>query len=130
MRLIMPRNQRGDTIVEVLIAIAVIGSVLGTSYAIVNRNAKSYQQINERTEALKLAEGQMESLRTLSHLVSGDFCIRDGSVVTGAAMETGCVIDDRYNIKVTGAASGLYITTVEWDSINGGTDRVGLRYRI
>ncbi len=59
------RHQSGDTIVEVLIAIAVVGSVLGITYSIMNRNLLTMRDNQERTEAVKLAQGQVEALKTM-----------------------------------------------------------------
>lgn len=58
-------SQRGDTIVEVLIAIAVVASVLAITYSIMNRNLQVMRDNQERTEAVKLAQGQIESLKAL-----------------------------------------------------------------
>lgn len=57
-------NQFGDTIVEVLIVTAVLGLVLAGSYAIASRSLKGMRASQERGEALKLAEAQIESIKT------------------------------------------------------------------
>ena len=57
-------KQRGDTIVEVLLAMSVIGLVLGASFGIANRSVRLGQEAQERTEALKIAETQLEMLRS------------------------------------------------------------------
>jgi type II secretory pathway pseudopilin PulG len=57
------KQERGDTIVEVLLAMAVLGMVLGTSFAIVNRSLATGRAAQERTEAQKLAEAQLEKLK-------------------------------------------------------------------
>src|SRR5438874_2693031 len=59
-------NQTGDTIVEVLVATAVISFVIGTSFSLVSRNLKVTRGAQEHTEALKLAENQLEYLRVAS----------------------------------------------------------------
>ena len=59
-------NQAGDTILEVLIAIAVVGLVLGLSYTSVNRSLKATRASQERGEAIKIAESQLEKLNLLS----------------------------------------------------------------
>lgn len=56
-------KQRGDTIVEVLIAVAVLGLVLGSSFAIANRSLTASLQAQERSEATKVIETQLEILR-------------------------------------------------------------------
>lgn len=128
MQLIKKLNQRGDTIVEVLIAIAVISSVLGTSYAIVNRNSKSYQQVSERTEALKLAEDQLEQIRGGVSVPTGEFCVSPSSGVK-AYSDSDCTFSSRYKVKVTKPAA-VFNVHVEWDGINGTTDKLDLKYRI
>lgn len=127
MRLIKRFNQRGDTIVEVLIAIAVISSVLGTSYAIVNRNSKSYQQVSERTEALKLAEDQLEQLRGGITVPAGDFCVLPGGEVKIYSASS-CTFNSRYEIRIT--PGPVFNVHVEWDGINGTTDKLDLKYRV
>gem|GEM_PF-750790 len=59
-------RQRGDTIIEVLLAMAVLGMVLGTSFGIVNRSLATGRDAQERSEATKLAESQLEKLKTAS----------------------------------------------------------------
>lgn len=54
------KSQRGDTIIEVLLAMSIVGMVLGASFGIANRSTQIGQDAQERTEALKLAETQVE----------------------------------------------------------------------
>ncbi|HSX43986.1 MAG TPA: hypothetical protein VLE69_01640 [Candidatus Saccharimonadales bacterium] len=56
-------NKRGDTIVEVLIAILVITTVLGAAYASVNTSANGARQSQERSQAIQAMEAQTESLK-------------------------------------------------------------------
>jgi type II secretory pathway pseudopilin PulG len=56
-------NTRGDTIVEVLIAMAVASAVLGGAYVIVGRTQQNSQQAQEHSEALGIAQGQVEQLQ-------------------------------------------------------------------
>ncbi len=59
------RKQNGDTIVEVLIAMTVIAGVLGASYTVVNRTMANARQAQEHTEALQVANKQIEYITTL-----------------------------------------------------------------
>jgi len=66
-------NQRGDTLIEVLIAIMVVSLVLVTAYAATTRNVDTMQDTEEHSEALQLAQTQLEFLRN-SGLPAGDSC--------------------------------------------------------
>ena len=57
------RDQRGDTIVEVLIATAIISLVLVMAYATAAKNSRAAQETREYTQAAKIAERQVELLR-------------------------------------------------------------------
>ena len=60
-------RQSGDTIVEVLIAMAVMGLVLSASFAVANKSLSVGRSAQERTEALKITETQIELLRSASN---------------------------------------------------------------
>src|SRR5579872_666722 len=52
----------GDTIVEVLLVMSIVGLVIGVSYSLLSRSI-TIQRINqERSAAYSLAQGQLESL--------------------------------------------------------------------
>lgn len=81
-------SETGDTIIEVLIAVTVIGLSIGLAYGVANRSLKSARQSQERTEAVKLAEGQTEQLKALSYRddasdqgifsVGQTYCLKNG----------------------------------------------------
>ncbi len=56
-------KERGDTIVEVMVCVAILGAILGGAYTIATRSLRSAQIAHERSEALKLVEGQIERLK-------------------------------------------------------------------
>ncbi len=96
MRSIRHIGQRGDTMVEVLLAIAVVSSVLAISYSIMNRNLLTLRDNQERTAAAKVSQGQLEALRARwgtpavwnSQIVpkgTGAFCVRGASLPDLAA---------------------------------------------
>lgn len=99
-------GQRGDTIVEVLIAIAIVGSVLGIAYSIMNRNLLLLRDNQERSEAVKQAQGQVEALKSLWGTTSGraalstagddGFCINasGGIVMLGGGAPNASSADD------------------------------------
>lgn len=57
------RAQHGDTLVEVLFAMAIVALTLGSAFAIMNRGLAQGRDALERTEALQIAENQLELLR-------------------------------------------------------------------
>ncbi|MGH7195196.1 MAG: type IV pilus modification PilV family protein [Candidatus Saccharimonadales bacterium] len=64
-------SQAGDTIVEVLIATAILGLILAGAYATSNRSLNSERDAQEHTQALTIAQSQIESLRSAGSLQSG-----------------------------------------------------------
>jgi type II secretory pathway pseudopilin PulG len=88
--MIFRRNQRGDTIMEVIICVAVIGLVLTAAFALSNRSTTGERKAQERGSALKIAESQMELLKSYADLnkLPSDrsqlFCMeKDSSASTG-----------------------------------------------
>jgi type II secretory pathway pseudopilin PulG len=153
-------KERGDTIVEVLIAIAVISLVLQGAYVTTHKSLIATRDAQEHAEALKLLEGQIESIR--SYVVRGDtspfatagtlFCMpQDGSPPVLASATSlppndsdtyaptaykspeckGIGPGGFYNIaNVYSASSHLFNLTIRWDGLGGTKDQVTLAYRI
>lgn len=147
--------QRGDTIVEVLIAIAVASMVLAITYSTMNRNLLITRDSQERTEATKIAQGQIELLK--AHKDSGDSTIDSGKYCLDAASATartgfsgaaptatlpddftrypaGCTnlgISNLYNVAIV-ANSGTYKIYVRWENIQGDAqqDQVVMVYQL
>jgi type II secretory pathway pseudopilin PulG len=154
----MQFSQQGDTIVEVLIAIAVVSAVLGSAYGIVNRTVNNSQQAKEHSQALKVAEAQLERLRSAPNragafnpsLVSA-FCLPDdltktpqnnpGISLSATSVSTTpsdynalCRFSDgtateRYLVAIT-RSSDIFKVYVSWEGATGGKDLVNLAYRI
>lgn len=57
------KNKRGDTIVEVLLAITALSLVLSGAYVLANRSTLSFRQAQERGESQKIAQSQLELLK-------------------------------------------------------------------
>lgn len=53
----------GDTIVEVMLALSVLGAVIVGGYSIATRSLNGVRVSQERSEALKIAEAQIEAVR-------------------------------------------------------------------
>lgn len=60
-------NKTGDTIVEVLISIAIISTVLAGAYVTSNNSLRGSRQAQERGEGTKFAEEQLERLKELAN---------------------------------------------------------------
>ena len=151
-------RQRGDTIVEVVMAIAVVAVILTGAYASASRSLNNTRAAQERGEALKILEGQLENLNTLSKTDSPPaatniydasnrvFCLNDvparidfgpydPSAVSLSATDfskypAGCTIG-LYNISITyGPANDDFTIIARWERINGGLDEIQALYRV
>lgn len=146
----------GDTIIEVLIAMTVASSVLGISYGTANRNLLMTRASQERSEASRLIQGQIESLnyvsKTSPSLIPSDtspFCISGSTVQTSgwgmgvipnptlssdnfAGYPVQCV-NGYYNYVITRDCNncGTFHFYVRWENITGGKrDQIIMVYRV
>jgi prepilin-type N-terminal cleavage/methylation domain-containing protein len=121
----MSRNSRGDTIIEVMFAMAIIGVVLAAAYATASKNLQTSQLAKERTQATNIAEAQVEQLKSLgAGIVDTSFCLditQANAVITTTAEtpEARC-IDGFYSKTIT-RAGNKYKVLVEWTP-PGGSD--------
>lgn len=121
----------GDTIIEVLIAIAVVGAVLAGAYTSTQRSVNATRMAQEQGEALKLAESQVEQIKiatdtnTLNVTGAGNFCINSGVLAASCVTGTGVV----YTTVVTHTAGSRdFIVNVTWAGLSGLTNNVELDY--
>lgn len=56
-------NQRGDTLIEVMIVLAVLGALVTIAYSVMNRNFGTMQNSLDRTNVQALVTGQASMLR-------------------------------------------------------------------
>lgn len=63
MKTLHAKQSRGDTIVEVLISIAIIGAVIAGAYALASRSLREGVSAAEHGEAIKLVQNQIELLK-------------------------------------------------------------------
>src|SRR3989344_6687603 len=89
------RSNRGDTIVEVLLALTIVSSMLGGAYVLSNRSLSNSRGSQERGEALKIAEAQLERLKSSINNGNDDafnstniFCMNESNNVTAATSPT------------------------------------------
>lgn len=144
-------NRRGDTIVEVLIAMTVLAFALGTSFAIVSASNKGIQANKEQYQAQQLANKQIELLRITGGGYNGitrtqfsKGCIQDnGTVIANEADECKGVAmggDNIYwvSIQCPGGVPAncntgkneftVYNVQVHWDNVKGGRSWVVMEY--
>ncbi len=141
-------TMRGDTIVEVLIAMTIIAFVLGASFSLSGRSTKNTIEARERSEALKLVEGQIEILKskrttdpTLGSYQTGSFCFQTAAPQSKfpSTDTANCTVSGpgyRLSIVYTAIAHssgtpdpGYYTFSAVWDSLKGGQNNASLDYR-
>lgn len=148
--------QGGDTIVEVLIVLAVLGMALGVSYATANHSLLNARQAQEHSEALEIIQAQIELLRTAPrnypaifdttptnppNIHAYGFCMNGTAVVDLTASNLynysvypnpPCVINNLYHVSIKNTDDGLDTFTVMalWPDIDGTQDSVSMNYRL
>lgn len=141
---------RGDTIVEVLLAIAVISTVLSLAYVTVRRATNNARQAQERGVATKLLESQAERLKSIapdepdppaaSIFTDNNFCL-DTSSVRKPVTDGACKVyetgephvgggDVEYRLEITRSGNDFTIFC-KWDRAGGdGEEQASISYRI
>lgn len=128
------RNNKGDTIVEVLIAIAISGLILAGSFVSANRSSQITRTAQERGEALKIAEAQVERIRIgAATLPAPPFCFKADGSLGGTPT---CGIQPygagglTYTAGITGGGgTNSYKIIVTWEALRGGINTVELGYQ-
>lgn len=139
-------SERGDTIVEVLISIAVISMVLGGAFVTSNKSLQNTRDAGERSNALKLAESQVEQIKYLSAnqpdvlfgtSVPASYCLVSNvaysssnavcKVNSGGSPTT---VEPAYSLTVTRAGNTFTVRT-SWQGTSGNISAnvAELRYR-
>jgi type II secretory pathway pseudopilin PulG len=141
------RNNRGDTIIEVLIAIAIAAFAIGISYATANRSLDQAISAREHNEALNVLENQLTDLRyRLKHQAASaapfestfgnsnpnhHYCLNDdstgpddttypwGPIVNGSITVNSALGPPTYNAKcnIQRTSGGLAEAAVYWVDI-------------
>ncbi len=136
-------KQRGDTIIEVLFAMSVIGIVLAAAFGIANQAVRTGRDAHERGEALKLAESQLELLKSYKKAGTGNianpppptFCVDMIPTLPNVIIDSSSNVDcsdidssgnsgGLYSIDIT-ENGVLYTIDVTWDQINSQTNSTG-----
>ncbi|HUA13226.1 MAG TPA: prepilin-type N-terminal cleavage/methylation domain-containing protein [Candidatus Sulfotelmatobacter sp.] len=59
------RKERGDTIIEVLVVLTILGLAMSISYATANQSLDDTRQAQDAAQAAQIVQSQLESLRTM-----------------------------------------------------------------
>jgi Tfp pilus assembly protein PilV len=132
-------NKKGDTIVEVMIAVVVLGAALGGAFAVSNSASQRTYDNHERYQALQYASQQIEYIRQETKSVNTSDtnyyndrrlgCFKDATAYTVNNNE--CIKDSIYTIATNGEGSSKKFTIlVTWDTLGGGEGRVELVYAV
>lgn len=148
-------NKAGDTIVEVMIVLAVLGLALSISYATANRALANTRQAQETADASKLVETQIERLRSIAPQSFGsnpltniyaanNFCLQYAgtppSLRIYSSSSANCTSLGRdglnvsggfYNLEIIRSGPNNYQVRASWPNVRGdGTDTVTMTYRV
>jgi prepilin-type N-terminal cleavage/methylation domain-containing protein len=148
-------RERGDTIVEVLIVLAVLGLAISISYATANRSLLDNRQAIENSMATQYVQSQIESLRILGAsptstvYTASQFCIQSGTVAASCTLPfisnsslsiiyCGNLSASPQRFGYTGVGSpcpnnttDTFYVTASWPDIEGGpNDQVTQVYRV
>lgn len=139
-------SERGDSIVEVLIAIAVISLVMGGAFVMTNRSLQGSRDGQERVNAAKLVETQVEQIKNLASTnpnalfavsVPASYCITSAGAVV-ASTNAACLVNisgtpttaqPAFRLTITRSGNTFTVRNV-WTSIRGNVqNNVEMKYR-
>lgn len=151
-------DQTGDTIVEVLIAIAVVSSVLMGAFLVAQKSATAVRDSQEHGEMLQLLQGQIELVRSVALTQNNDisgvystaskyFCMNGTTPVAipglGSSLPPLAAADftkygatcgnlqGRYNVAgYYDSSSKVFYFDGRWDRVNGGRNEEQMAYRV
>lgn len=94
-------KQGGDTIVEVMVCMAVVSAMLGGAFVTARNSQLNVRNSQEHAEALSLIENQVEQLRASGSnsnspiFTTSPFCMSNGALVstTTASPAAACILE-------------------------------------
>jgi prepilin-type N-terminal cleavage/methylation domain-containing protein len=123
------KNERGDTIIEVMFAMAIISVVLAAAYATSSKNLQSSQLSKERTIASNIAETQLEQLKILTDAPDQNFFCLNLENTTNQIISTDlnspadeCIEGFFEKSIERDSSSSTYISRVRWVPPGGSTE--------
>ena len=150
----MSLNKRGDTIVEVMLVLAVLGLAMSIAYATANRALLNIRAAQENATASKMVQSQIEQLRLIGPISDSsvptknifratDFCVDSSGLVQDSTNAACNDIDGLYSVNISfcnlssnTACTGLgtqstFVAKISWPNVRGqGTDTVTMVYRV
>jgi len=132
-------DKQGDTLVEVLIAMAIISLVLVGAYVTSVRNATALQSSQEREQAQRLVQSQIEALRAQGGIATSGDCFVGTTESSGVACNlTTTNSGATYTMSITGPTGttnpvGVYTVMAVWTGIGSKTandSSVTMYYRL
>ena len=141
MLLMLKLSQAGDTIVEVLISVGIVGLMLTGAFTISNASQKQIRMAQERSEAQRVAQSTVELLNPLvqkkpSMIAPGSlrsFCITTSlETLESSANECKQGDENRYRVEVNRNASNLrtFHVTVFWNGLSDRKEQLTMDYRV
>lgn len=139
------KSSRGDTLVEVILATALISATIGIAVSMSNRNLQTGVSAAQRSQALAIAQDQVERIKNAyltsspvldSYKINKPFCIlANSSEEDVEASDSKCANFNggQYSISITyGSSSLVFTTSVTWlsNSNTSGTDQLSLYYKL
>jgi len=139
------KDTRGDTLVEVILATALISATIGIAVSMSNRNLQTGVSAAQRSQALALAQDQVERIKNAyltsssaldTYKINKPFCIlADGRQEDVATSDSKCANFNggQYSISINyGASSQVFSTTITWpsNSNTSGSDQLQLYYKL
>lgn len=146
-------SSRGDTIVEVLIAILIVSVIMSGAFVSARKSQTAIRSSQERVEGLKVAEGQVERIRAAANTKTPDlfsppvttFCL--DSTNTRKSVSLNALATDNFSIYQTckstptgvdyyfvterDTATNTFVVHTRWDGVNGtGKQEIKLAVRI
>lgn len=131
-------NDTGDTIVEVMIVLAILGLAIGIAYATAHRSLLNARQAQESSQATEVVQSQAEALHTMvddpAVYTTPSFCLVPSGTTYAVQTNPGsCNFGEasRYNVTITKAGSNTFSIVAQWPDILGeGTDKATIIYRM
>ena len=148
--------RRGDTIVEVLIAVAIVSSVLAGAFTVTQKSTQAVRDGQERSEVLHILQGQVEMVRSTAMEAAGYtdplfdsthyFCMVEGTANRQDFTDPNPPASDysNYNSACKNLGAGhlynvadsydgianVFTFQAHWQNVSGSSDNEVLYYKV